>query len=312
MTPRFLIQLLAALVALSPGASGFAGISPVPAAAGASQDTSHPPSDAELRARAATLTQNQHKDDAAVDEYERIEHQVHRTGGANPRVLDDKTYRVVPSGFGVFKLLIKADGKDTDPAEYHRQLLAWKDVLELALRPNDSRARTASAKWEKKKHDRAELVDASRDAFIPKWIGQETLGGHFCDVIELNPNPDFHPHTVFQEAVTRVTAKIWVEHSSDQLVRGEAHVARDISFGGGILGKLYRGGVFSVEQSEVEPSVWLPTRYQYDFAGRKFFFTFEEHQYIEASHYRRIGTPKQALAVVQSDLSTGKSFTADP
>lgn len=312
MPRRFLIQGVAALLALSPGTATFAEASPAPTSAGAFQESSHPPSDTELRARAAKLTQNQHNDDVTLDEYERVEHQVHRTGGPSPRVLDDKTFRVVPSGFGVFKILTKSDGKDTDPAEYHRQLLAWQDVLELSMKPNDSRAKTATAKWEKRKHDRAELVDASRNIFIPKWLGQETYNGRLCDVLELAPDPNFHPRTLFQEAVTHVTAKVWVDHSTDQLVRGEAHVIRDISFGGGFLGKLYRGGVFSLEQAEVSPGLWLPTRYQYDFTGRKFFFTFEDHQYIEVSHYRHIGTPKQALAVVQSDLSSGKSPVADP
>lgn len=316
MSTRYLILVVSALLALSPGAPPFAELSPLSAPAAdlapAAAQESHPPSDSEIRARAAKLTQNQHNDDDALDEYERVEHQLHRSGGPTPRVLDDKTYRVVPSGFGVFKILTQADGKDTDPAEYHRQLLAWQEVLQLALRPSDSRAKTATAKWEKKKHDRAELVDASRDAFVPKWLGQENYNGHLCDVLELTPDPNFHPHTLFQEAVTHVTAKIWVDHPTDQLVRGEAHIVRDISFGGGFLGKLYRGGVFSVEQAEVSPGLWLPTRYQYDFSGRKFLFTFEEHQYIEFSHYRHIGTPKQALAVVQNDLSTGKSFSGDP
>jgi hypothetical protein len=308
MTP-FLVQFLTALLLVS-SAAPFAALSPAPRLPAPPpkpfQHDSHPPSDAELRARATKLTENQHSDDAALDEFERTEHQLHRTGGPNPRVIDDKTYRVVPSGFGVFKILTKADGKDTDAAEYHRQLLAWQDVLQLALRPSDSRAKTAAAKWEKKKHDRAELVDASRDAFVPHWLGQETRNGRLCDVLELTPDPNFHPHTLFQEAVTHVTAKIWVDHSTDQLVRGEAHIVRDISVGGGFLGKLYRGGFFFLEQDEIFPGLWLPTRYQYDFSGRKFLFTFEEHQYIEISHYRRIGTPQQALAVVQSDLSSGK------
>ena len=315
MTPKqFAVPAVLALLALSPASSRFAPASPpaTPPPTAAAQKDSQPPSDAELRARGVKLTQNQHSDDDTLEEYERIEHQVDRTGGADPRVLDDKSYRVVPSGFGTFKMLIKSGGKDVDAEEYHRQLLAWKDVLELALRPSDSRAKTAAAKWEKKKHDRTELVDSSRDAFRPNWLGQETRNGRLCDVIELDPDPNFHPHSMFQDALTRVTAKVWVDPKTEQLVRGEAHVIRDVSFGAGILGKLYRGGVFSIDQAEVELGVWLPTRYQYDFSARKFLFTFEEHQYIEISHYRHIGTPKQALAVVQSELAGGKSFNGDP
>jgi hypothetical protein len=273
---------------------------------------SQPPSDAEIHERAQKLIENQHRDDAAIDEYERIEHHVDRTAGANPRVLEDKLYRVVPTGTGSLKILLKQDNKLTDPVLYRQQLQTWKELLELALKPDDPRAKLTYSKWQKKKTDRADLVDATRQAFLTKWIGRETVNGRPCDVFELDPNPNFHPHTIFQDAMTHITAKLWVDREQVQLARAEAHVMRDISFGGGILGKLYRGGVFSFQQTEITPDIWLPARYQYDFMGRKFLFTFEEHQYIEASQYRHDGLPKQALALVESEIASGKVVNGDP
>ena len=278
------------------------------------QTSSQPqaPSDAEIHERAQKLIENQHRDDSAIDQYERIEHQVNRTAGTNPRVLEDKIYRVVPTGTGTLKILLKEDNKPTDPVLYRQQLQTWKELLELALKPDDPRAKLAYSKWQKKKSDRADLVDATREAFLTKWTGEEPLNGRPCDVFELDPNPSFHPHSIFQDAMTHITAKIWVDREQIQVARAEAHVMRDISFGGGILGKLYRGGVFSFQQSEVSPGVWLPTRYQYDFMGRKFLFTFEEHQYIEASQYRHDGLPKQALTLVESEIASGKVANGDP
>ena len=271
-----------------------------------------PPSDAELQARADKLIANQHRNEQFLDEYERIERQVDQTAGMAPKVLEDRTYRIVPTGTGTMKILVSDRGKPADPAEYSKQLQLWEQTLELALKPNDARAKTAYAKFEKKKKDRAELINSMKEGLLRKWIGQETISGHLCDVIQLDPNPEFHPHSTLQEAITRVTAKVWVDHTATQIVRAEAHVTRDISFGGGILGKLYRGGVFAFDQSEVAPGVWLPTRYQYDYTARKFLFTFEQHQWIEVSRYRRVGPPKEALALVQSELASGKSLTADP
>ena len=271
-----------------------------------------PPSDAEIHDRAQKLIENQHQDDAAIEQYERIEHQVDRTAGANPRVLEEKLYRVVPTGTGTMKIVLKENDKRTDPVIYRQQLQTWRELLELALKPDDSRAKLAYSKWQKKKTDRAELVDATQAAFLTKWTGQETVNGRLCDILELSPNPSFHPHTIFQDAMTHITAKIWVDHEKNQLARAEAHVMRDMAFGGGILGKLYRGGVFSFEQAEFSPGVWLPVRYQYDFMGRKFLFTFEQHQYIEASQYHRIGPPKEALAQVNSEIASGKIVNGDP
>lgn len=301
--PKFLaLAVFAAVLALPMLSPGFAPPAQQP----------QPPSDAELQARADKLIANQHRNEQFLDEYERLERQVDQTAGMTPKVLEDRTYRIVPTGTGTMKILVSDRGKATDTAEYRKELQLWEQTLELMLKPNDSRTKTANAKFEKKKKDRAELINSMREGLLRKWTGQETINGHLCDVIQLDPNPEFHPRSTLQEAITRVTAKIWVDHSLNQLVRGEAHVVRDISFGGGILGKLYRGGVFAFDQSEVAPGIWLPTRYQYDYTARKFLFTFEQHQWIEVSHYRRVGSPKEALALVQSELASGKSLTADP
>lgn len=314
MSTRLLTLLLTAVLALATVAFLWAAHSSGASAArfGRPQDSSSiAPSESEITLRAQKLIANQHKDDEALSQYERIEHHQDLTGGPNPRMIDDKVYRIVPTGTGTLRILLKDNGTPTDPAEYRRQLQSWEDVLQLMLNPNDSRAKTAYDKYNRRNHQRAELVDAIVESFTAKWLGHEIRNAHSCDVFELTPKPDFHPHTMLQEALSHITAKIWVS-DSDQLLRGEAHIMRDISFGGGILGKVYRGGIFSMEQNEIVPGVWEPTRYQYDFGGRKFLFAFDEHQVVEASHYRRVGPPQQALVVVENELASTKPAVEAP
>ena len=271
-----------------------------------------PLSDDELRARTKVLLANQHADDAAIELYERVERYIDRTGGANPRTVDDKTYRVVPTGVGNQKILVHEEGKPADSAGYARQMQILEDVLQTMANPSDPKAKAAYAKFEKRMRERAQFVDAASQAYIMKSVARENRNGHDCDVVELTPDPKFQSHSMFQDAFAHTTAKLWVDHQSVQLVHAEAHVTSDVSFGGGILGKLYRGSVVSLDQVEVAPGVWLPARYQYDYAGRKFLFSFDQHQVIEVSRYRRIGSPKQALQIVQAELSSGKTFSEDP
>ena len=270
------------------------------------------PSDDEIRARAKQLLANQHNDDDALELYERVERHVDRTGGANPRTLDDKTYRVVPSGAGNQKILLHDAAMPTDSALYARQMQALKDVLATMANPDDPRAKAAYAKFEKRKRERAQFVDAANDAYTTTWAGREMRNGRDCDAFDLNPNPKFQPQSMFQAVFAHTTAKLWVDRQTTQIVHGEAHVTSDVSFGGGILGKLYRGSVVSMDQVEIAPGIWLPILYQYDFAGRKFLFSFDQHQVIEVSRYHRIGPPKEALQMVQNELSSGKIFSEDP
>ncbi len=270
------------------------------------------PTEEEIRARTKTLLANQHADDKALELYERVERHIDRSGGTNPRTIEDKTYRIVPTGFGNDKILLHTQGRPTDPALYTRQLHALEELLETTTNPDDPRGRAAYAKFDKRMRERAEFVDAASEAYRVKWTGRENRNGRDCDVFALDPDPKFQPHSMFQEAFAHTTAKLWVDRTAQQIVHGEANVTSDIPFGGGILGKLYKGSVVSLDQAEVAPGVWLPTRYQYDFAGRKFLFSFDQHQVIEVSHYRRIGTPKEALQMVQNELSSGKTYSEDP
>lgn len=271
-----------------------------------------PPTQAEISFRTQVLISNQHNDDMAFLQFERIERQVTRSGGADSRVVEDKTYRIVPTGMGTYKILLKTGEKPVTPAEYRRQLENWAAALQLAMNPDDPRTQSIAGKFQKKNRDRADLVDAARTAFIPKWLRSESFHGLLCDVLELDPNPDFHPRNLPEEAMTHVMAKVWVDHASNQMARGEARVIRDIPVGAGILGKVYRGSAFSLEQAEVAPGVWLPTRYEYDYSGRKFLFAFEEHQVIDVSDYRRDGPPQHALGIVRSELDGGKVNAGDP
>ena len=131
-------------------------------------------------------------------------------------------------------------------------------------------------------------------------------------MIQANPNPNYHPHTIFQEALTHVSANVWVDHAGDQIVHAEARILSDIPFGAGLLGKVYRGGTVTIDQAEVAPGVWLTTHEQYDFSGRKFLFPFEQHQVIDFSHFRFVGVPKDALAMMQAELAGGNPSSGDP
>lgn len=320
--PRFSISALAVSLLLASGAILFERLGEAwPAAAssqakvtGASQAGVHldPPSDAELKTRTLKVIANQHSDDNALDQFERIERVYDRTAGQSPRVLEDKTYRVVPIVAGSYRMLVKENDKPVDAAAYNRELQQWATALELALKPDDPRMKSAMDKYQKRQRDRAELVDSTNTAYLEKWIGGEMMNGHLCDVVELDPNPQFHPHSILQDALTHAVVKVWVDHASDQIVRGEAHITRDISIGGGVLGKLYRGGVFSLEQTEVSPGIWLPVRRQYDFMGRKFLFPFDEHQLIEDTQYRRLGPPNRVLPEVRNEIASRKPAPGNP
>ena len=250
----------------------------------------------------ARLVENQHRNDRALEEFERIEHVVTRKSADASDGFSERTDRILPSGTGTMKLEMMENGSHVSPDLYRHELQGAVTALDIAVHPN-ARYKQDLAKFERRQHDRAEVVDASLDAFRATWAGRETRGSQTLDKFLLDPNPDYKPPTRFATTFGHVHAVIWVDESQAQFERIEGDITSDIMFGGGIVGKVDHGGHFVMEQSEVERGVWLPTMYSYDVDGRKFMFGFGVHERADISHYRRVGPPVQAIELVRNELN---------
>lgn len=261
------------------------------------------PSREELRALVDRVIASQHRNDAALEQYERTERRQLRKSGQGAAPADDRTFRVVPTGTGILRVQVEENGQPVDAQVYRRQLRELEHTLASALDANQPRQKQAAAKFAKRQRERAEMVDAVRDAFQLTWLGRETRNGRALAKLALDPNPNYKPASRNTSLFLRVRATIWVDEAAGQLARVEAELIRDIRFGGGVIAKVYRGGRFVLEQAEVAPGAWLPTRYDYNFEGRKFLFGFELHELTEASHYRRLGPPAEALLAIRRELS---------
>lgn len=246
---------------------------------------------------------NQHRDDAAVDSFERFEqHATHSRNSSGP-VIDEKSYRVVPTGSGTLRLLIRENGSPVSAALYHRQLRDWENILQVAVHADDPRQIAVVAKQQKKRKDRARFVDAVTRAYRITWLGREVRDGRTVEKLQFEPDPNYPLHGDTTDWLTHARATAWIDPQAAQVVFVHATVLRDISIGGGVLGKIYRGGEFIMQQTPVAPDIWEPTLYQYDISGRKFLFSFALHEVTSISHYALLDTPDKALLEARDNLA---------
>ncbi len=245
------------------------------------------PSPEQIHSLIMRAIDNQHRDDRALQEFERTEHTVTRKG-ENSEVTTDITERIVPSSTGNIKLKTTENGAPVPPETYRRELEAAVAALSLATNPND-RYREDLTKFQKRRHDHDELVDAATKAFLVTWSGQETRtdssGTHTFLKFLLDPNPDYQPINRFAAIFQHCHAVLWVDESQAQFARLEADISTDIPFAGGIAGKVYRGGHIAMVQEEVAPGIWLPTLYHYNVDGRKFVMAFGIHEHTKIAKF---------------------------
>lgn len=292
-------SMLCAIAALALAA----GPSMRSAAATASASDAAPLSAAEMRALVERVVANQHRNDEALGLYQRREHRMVWKSEERQKVQEDKLYRVVPTGTGTIKLLLADRGKPPSAADYRKQLLYLEQALVWALDPHESKQKQRVDKWEKKVKERRETVEAVLSAFHFKWLGREIRDGRTLVKLRFEPAPEYEPTSRATDMLAHSVADVWIEPDAAQLVRVEAQLARDFNIAAGIFGKVYKGGIFTMEQAPVAEGVWLPVEMRYDFKGRKFVFGFDLHEQIRSSEYHRIGPPAQALAAVRRELT---------
>lgn len=244
---------------------------------------------------------NQKKDEASLEVYERIERLETRKNPNDPDPASVKITRVIPSGTGMDKIPVNADGQPLDPAEYRARLEGLERALALIV-DNNRAQREAVEKYAKRRKDRNEVIDATRSAFLFTFVGREPRGGQVLAKYETSPNPSFKPTSRFTSILTRVHGYVWIDEDAGELARIEGEVTEDVPFGL-LLGKIYKGSHFLQERHEVRPGIWQPTFSQYDFDGRKLFSAFSIHERSFYSNYRYIGPPKEALEVIRKELA---------
>jgi hypothetical protein len=145
------------------------------------------------------------------------------------------------------------------------------------------------------------MVTAIGKAFIFRWAGRLSVNGRPVIKLSFEPDPTYRSSARFATLYAHSRGTAWVDESSGELIRAEAELTDDVSWGAGIIAKLYHGGKFSYEQREVAPGVWLPVGYSYDFDGRKFLFNLALHERMDYSEYVRVGPPEEALSVIRRE-----------
>jgi len=243
---------------------------------------------------------NQHSDDSALEEYDRTERVIER-GQRKDGAASDTTARVVPGGIGDLRVELDRDGIPADSASLKREWEEVENALAARCNADDPLVKQAYLRTERRNREHAEMVDAIGKAFRFEWAGRTTRDGRAMIKLAFEPDPAYKSSSRIASVYAHSHGMVWVDESSGHVARAEVELREDVSFGAGLIAKVYRGSRITLEQSEVAPGVWFPTRESYDIEGRKFLFPASWRGQIEASGYRRLGPPPRALELIRRE-----------
>jgi hypothetical protein len=73
------------------------------------------------------------------------------------------------------------------------------------------------------------------------------------------PNPNFKPPTHEARVFAAATGDLVADNRQHRIRSVHGTLVHDVTFGGGLLGRLKQGGSFAIEQQQVAPSLWQLT-----------------------------------------------------
>lgn len=145
-----------------------------------------------------------------------------------------------------------------------------KDNDRLQKFANNPDARRQQRKSSKADDQRAALMLASLpDAFLYTYTGTER-GSQGEELVHLKfqPNPKFVPPNHETAMYTGMNGDMIIDRNAMRIARIDGTLFKDVNFGWGILGRLYKGGRFIIVQRDVGDGDWEEVQETLQFTGR--------------------------------------------
>ncbi len=205
-----------------------------------------------------------------------------------------KTSDVVETSAGTLELLVAENGQPLSAQDRANEI---EKLREKAQDTRELKKERQATEDDSKKA--TEMLRMLPDAFIYTLVDEsgELIHLHFV------PNSSFDPPTREAKVFHAMAGDMYIDKKAERLAAMRGTLTANVYFGwGGILGKLFQGGTFHLEQKEVGPGHWEISLLDVNMIGRALLFkSINEQQHEKRFQYRSVPrgtTPEQAVALL--------------
>jgi hypothetical protein len=195
-------------------------------------------------------------------------------GKGNVKETETRIYEVYPSAdeqFTYRKLISKNDKpvsneeSEKSARDFDKRRLEWRQKLESESA--EQKQKRESKELEAKHKDEEAAEEAFR-LFNISMIGREYMDGIPVIGFSFSPRSDFKPKTQGGKILLKVRGKAWFSEEDQELVRVEAELIDNLSFGLGVIAKLNQGSHLYFQRRRINNEVWLPASSHFVGTGR--------------------------------------------
>ena len=205
---------------------------------------------------------------------------------------DDVVQWVIGTSKGSVTRVLSRNGQKTTEAQQR------KEVYDFI---HDSSAQAKQHQSDQRDDKQAEdLLKLLPVAFF--WT--QTSKGAETTVLHFKPDPNFDPPNREARVFSAMEGDMTVNNDQHRIQSLKGQLIRDVTFGGGLLGRLKQGGSFSVERRQLEHGIWQITATHVNIQGHALLFkSISEQEDDEKSLFERQPdniTLEQAATAVMS------------
>src|ERR1039458_1110340 len=151
---------------------------------------------------------------------------------------------------------LDAEGRQLEQARLHRLLNSPAEQARHRQENDDNEKRIGR------------IVALLPDTFLYEYAGEE----NGCYRLRFHPNPEYPAHSIEARIIHAMSGELWVNAKDKRLVRLDGRLNQDVSFGFGILGRIYEGGWFRLQRTQVSSTDWKTERFELHMSGRAILF----------------------------------------
>ncbi len=169
---------------------------------------------------------------------------------------------------GGLTLTVAINGQPLTPDQRAKENQRLQDFA------NDPETRRKKRQSNKAEDQREQLMLTSLpDAFLYSYVGT-VPGPNGGELVHLTfkPNPNFDPPNHETRVYQGMQGDLLIDAKAMRIAKIDGTLFKDVEFGWGILGRLYKGGRFVVEQRDVGEGRWAMVRETLEFNGKILLF----------------------------------------
>jgi hypothetical protein len=170
---------------------------------------------------------------------------------------ESKTFEIMVLYEEPVRKLIAKDDKPLSESDARKEDAKVQKIIEKRKNESDDDRQKRLAKQNKEQEEGRQFVKEIADAYIFRFVGEESLEERKALVIDADPRPGYEPKMKDAKFLPKFHFRVWLDEAEKQWVKLDIQCIDTVSVGLFLL-RLHKGSNIQLEQVRVNDEVWLP------------------------------------------------------